>query len=102
MALHAHPVRITLETLQCRHGQPGLRRALVIRRQPAIHPGKRPAEESILEQADRVICDRPPHAVLEIQHRQVRLRRHQVARHEVTMGQHLRLLQRIVHQSSLH
>ncbi len=50
----------------------------------------------------RVVGHRPAHAVLEIEHRRTVGHRHQVARHEVAVHQHLGLAQGVVHEAPLH
>ena len=101
MPLHAKPVGVAQELRQRRHRNVLGDRPLVVAHEPLVHAFQRPAEERILEQADRIVRNRPPYAVLEIQHRGATFDRHQVARHEIPMREHARLAQRAVHQAAL-
>ena len=83
--------------------------------EPGVDAGLRPAQERVLEQADRVVGDRPAHRVLEVEHGRavgsgavdsgavssLACNRHQVARHVVAVHQHLRLRERAVDQAAV-
>ena len=92
MALGAHQVAPAQPLIKgLRHRQTGGPGALVVNPQPDQHPVLRPAQEGVLEQADRVVADRPEHRILEIDHPRVGVADHQVARHEVAVHEHSRL-----------
>src|SRR5690606_37363340 len=68
MTMRTHEIAIGVERRKLRrHGESTAARALPVLLQPADAASLRPADERILEQADRVVANRAAHGVLKIE-----------------------------------
>src|SRR5690606_22999041 len=86
VTLRAHVVAVGIEIVECiRYRQAGIAGAPPVKAQPAFDLRLGPADKSILEQADRVVTDRPAHRILKIEHARQWCADHQIAWHEISM-----------------